>query len=53
MKAAPIQGKAGDKLFKQRLAEKIQIDTFFLFSAVLRAKNLKEGKREGGKKKVL
>ena len=35
MKADSIQGQAGDKLFKQRLAVKIQIDVFSLVSAEL------------------
>lgn len=36
MKAASIQGQAGDKLFKQRLTEKIEIDIFSLVSAELK-----------------
>lgn len=35
MKAASFQGQAGDKLFKQRLTEEIQIDVFSLVSAEL------------------
>ncbi len=35
MKAASVQGQAGDKLFKQRLTQKIQIDIIPLVSAEL------------------
>lgn len=46
MKAASIQGQAGDKLFKQSLTEKIQIDICSLVSTELVPSNLEDDRGE-------
>lgn len=46
MKAASIQGQAGDKLFKQNLTEKIQIDICSLVSTELVPSNLEDDRGE-------
>lgn len=50
MKAASIQGHAGDKLFKQRLTENIQIDVFSHFCRVTASKL---GRKESEKRESL
>lgn len=47
MEAASIQGHADDKLFKQRLAEKIQTDVFSHFGRVTASKLGRKGERKG------
>lgn len=47
VKAASVQGRAGDKSFKQRLSEITEADTFFLVSPQLTSSKL------AGKKKNL